>query len=254
MENAGRIDAKRFIQKLDGCFDRGDMRAARECLEFWENEARTAGDDRGLLTVLNEAVGYYRRTQKRSKALRAMEECLSLVDRLGIGETLSGATIYINAATTLSFFGNEEEGLALYEKAANCYEKSGATDTYEYAALLNNRAGTLEGLKRYDEAEKAWLEAIEILKRTGGHDGEIAISLVMLAHLTFDRDENACDRVEELLDEAWDRLNSDDQPKDGNYAYVLRKCAPSFDYFQRPMEAQALWDVAAEINELYREK
>lgn len=69
----------------------------------------------------------------------------------------------------------------------------------------------------------------------GFHDGEIAISLVMLAHLTFDRDNTAYQKVEALLDEAWDYLNSNNQEKDGNYAYVLRKCAPSFEYFQRPM-------------------
>lgn len=80
----------------------------------------------------------------------------------------------------------------------------------------------------------------------GFHDGEIAISLVMLAHLTFDRDSTSYEKVEALLDEAWEYLNSDNQAKDGNYAYVLRKCAPSFEYFQRPMEAQALRDVARE--------
>ena len=69
----------------------------------------------------------------------------------------------------------------------------------------------------------------------------------MLAHLTFDRDDTAYEQVEALLDEAWEYVNSDDQPKDGNYAYVLRKCAPSFDYFQRPMEAQAMREVAKEI-------
>ena len=71
----------------------------------------------------------------------------------------------------------------------------------------------------------------------------------MLAHLTFDRDDTAYEQVESLLDEAWDYINSDNQPKDGNYAYVLRKCAPSFDYFQRPEEAQAMRDVAKEIYE-----
>ena len=85
------------------------------------------------------------------------------------------------------------------------------------------------------------------MKKVGFHDGEIAISLIMLAHLTFDRDDTAYEKVEALLDEAWEYINSDNQPKDGNYAYVLRKCAPSFDYFQRPMEAQALREVAKEI-------
>ena len=244
-----RINITRFIDRLDSCFNRNDMRAARECIEYWENEARQNNDDRGLLTVLNEAVGYYRRSKKKTKALKAMEESLSLVEKLGLSDSLSGATIFINAATTLSFFGRVQEGLELYEKAEVCYQVNGGTQTYEYAALLNNKAATLNELKRYDEAETNWKNAIEILKKVGYHDGEIAISLVMLAHLTFDRDDTAYEQVEALLDEAWDYINSDNQPKDGNYAYVLRKCAPSFDYFQRPMEAQALRDVAKEIYE-----
>lgn len=245
--NSQRINVARFIEKLDDCFNRNDMKAARECIVYWEREAREAGDERGLLTVLNEAVGYYRRTQKRGKAIAAMEESLALTEKIGLSDTLSGATIFINAATTMSFFGKEEEGLTLYDKAAKCFENEGKTETYEYAALLNNKAGTLNGLKRYDEAEENWKQAIEILRRTGYHAGEIAISLVMLAHLTFDRDGTAYEQVESLLDEAWEYINSDDQPKDGNYAYVLRKCAPSFDYFKRHEEAEAMRDVAKEI-------
>ena len=248
----GQIDVQRFLFKLDECFDRNDMRAARECITFWENEARELGDDRGLLTILNEAVGFYRRSQRKGKAIKAMEESLELVEKLGLSETLSGATIYINAATTLSFFKREEEALELYDKAAECYISSAKTDTYEYAALLNNKAATLNELKRYDEAEADWRKAVDILNKEGKHDGEIAISLVMLAHLTFDRDDNAYEEVEALLDEAWEYINSTRQVRDGNYAYILRKCAPSFDYFQRPIEAQALRDVAQEIYESNR--
>ena len=178
-----------------------------------------------------------------------MEESLSLVHSLGLSESLSGATIYINAATTLSFFGRTQEGLELYDKAAVCYQANGRTQTYEYAALLNNKAASLNELKRYDEAEEHWKNAIDILKKVGYHDGEIAISLVMLAHLAFERDDTAYEQVEALLDEAWEYVNSDNQPKDGNYAYILRKCAPSFEYFQRPMEAQAMREVAKEIYE-----
>ena len=65
-----------------------------------------------------------------------------------------------------------------------------------------------------------------------------------LPHLCQD---TAFEQVEQLLDEAWEYLNSPRQPRDGNYAYILRKCAPSFDYFQRPEAAQALREVAKEI-------
>ena len=153
MEANKSIDIQRFLSRIDSCFNRNDMKGARECIRFWENEARQANDDRGLLTVLNEAVGYYRRTQKKGKAMSAMRESLSLVEKLGLTRTLSGSTIYINAATTLSFFGSEEEGLELYDEAAQCFIAENKTETYEYAALLNNKAGTLNALKRYDEAE-----------------------------------------------------------------------------------------------------
>ncbi|MBQ8981782.1 MAG: tetratricopeptide repeat protein [Eubacterium sp.] len=247
------LDVQRFLNKLDKCFNRNDMRGARDCISFWENEARQTGDERALLTILNEAVGVYRRTQKKGKALNAMQEAIDLVEKLGLSDTLSGSTVYINAATTLSFLGEEEKSLALYDKAARCYISNEKTQTYEYATLLNNKAGALNSLKRYDEAEACWKEAVEILKAEGKHDGEIAISLIMLAHLTYDRDDTAIDATEALIDEAWDFLNSERLIKDGNYAYVLRKCAPSFDYFQRPIEAQALRDVAKEIYESNRQ-
>ena len=71
----------------------------------------------------------------------------------------------------------------------------------------------------------------------------------MLAHLTYDRDETAVPQVEALLDEAWEYINSPRQPHDGRYAEALLKCAPSFEYFQRPEAAQALREVAEEIYE-----
>jgi tetratricopeptide (TPR) repeat protein len=247
MGDPNTIFVSRFINELDACFNRNDMKSAQECIRFWEAEARRLNDDRGLLTVLNEAVGCYRRVKKKNRSLEAMEESLSLLEKLGQTQTLSGATVFINAATTCSFFGDMEEALRLYEKAADCFEAKGKAGCYEYAALLNNRASTLYGMKRYDEAEADWLAAVRILKDIGFHDGEIAVSLLMLAHLTYERDESAVEKVEALLDEAWDYINSDNQPKDGNYAYILRKCAPSLDYFKRQDEAQACRDVAKEI-------
>ena len=59
------IDVGRFIARLDGCFEREDLEGARACLAFWEEEARRAGDLRGLLSVRNEAVGFYRRVKEK---------------------------------------------------------------------------------------------------------------------------------------------------------------------------------------------
>ena len=242
------IDVSRFINKLDEHLTQGDMKGAKECLLFWEGEAKRLGDERGLLTVLNESVGFFRRTGDKDSALSAVKESLLLVDKLDLSKSISGATVFINSATALSSFGQKEEALKLYDKAALCFEKADMTFSYEYASLLNNKAATLYELLMYDEAKKDWLYAIDILKKIGFHDGEIAISLLMLAHLTFDSDGTAYEKVESLLDEAWEYLNSDNQPKDSRYADVLNKCVFSFEYFKRPMEANALREVIKEIS------
>ena len=78
------IPIPRFIDRLDTCFIRNDMKGARDCIRFWENEARRLGDKRGLLTVLNEAIGYYRRTKKKARACRFTENC-SICDNGGGG-------------------------------------------------------------------------------------------------------------------------------------------------------------------------
>ena len=74
----------------------------------------------------------------------------------------------------------------------------------------NSKGDALYELKRYDEAQASWNEAINILKKTRNHAGEIAVSLIMLAHLTYERDNSSFDAVEELLDKAWEYINSDD--------------------------------------------
>ena len=243
----GRIDVQRFITKLDDFFSTNDLKGAGEYLKYWETEARAIGDTRGLLAVLNEEIGYYRRTNEAEPAIRAVFEAKELLDTNKLSENASGAVIYINMATTLSAFGRSEEGLPLYDSAEKIYTERGLESAYEFAALLNNRATALSKLKRYDEAEDCINRAVEILKAEGKHDGEIAVSLVNLAHVIFDRDGTAYEWVEETLDLAWEYINSPRQPHDANYAFILSKCAPSLRYFKREIEAQALEEVAAEI-------
>lgn len=243
----GKIDIQRFITKLDDFFSTNDLKGAGEYLKYWETEAKAIGDPRGLLAVLNEEIGYYRRTNEAEPAIRAVFEAKELLDTNKLTENASGAVIYINMATTLSAFGRSEEGLPFYDSAEKIYTERGLESAYEFAALLNNKATALSKLKRYDEAEDCINKAVEILKAEGKHDGEIAVSLINLAHVIFDRDDTAYEWVEETLDLAWEYINSPRQPHDANYAFILSKCAPSLRYFKREIEAQALEDVAAEI-------
>jgi len=247
MENIASGDVRRFIEKLDACFMTDDLKGADEVVVAWVKHAREAGDDRLLLTVLNEALGLYRRSGDYEKARGAIDSVCALIEKTGVQRKVSGATVYVNLATTMKAFGMAEDGLRYYDMAESIYLDNGMSESYEYSALLNNRSSALAELKRYDEAETNLTLAIDILKAEGKHDGEVAVALINLAHVVYDRNDEDTPRVEALLDEAWDYLNSDRQPRDANYAFIISKCAPSLKYFNRNDEAEALLAVAKVI-------
>jgi len=244
-EPTGKINVDRFIRKLDGLIAKNDLKGAVETAEFWENEAKNCGDKCGLLSVINEELGLFRTTEDSERALKAAAICEELLSERE--PDFSYATVCVNLATTYKAFGKVEKGLPFYDKAETIYKEYGKTDTYEYAAFLNNKASALMELTRYDEAETLLTTAVEILKKEGNHDADIAISLITLAHLNFDRDENSFETVENLLDLSWEYVNSERNVRDYRYAVAIKKCAPSYRYFQRPMEAEALDETAAEI-------
>lgn len=246
-EPTDRVNVARFIAKIDECFNTNDYEAADTAIDSWTNEALVLNDLRGLLSIQNEALGIYRHTLDYNKAMKTIDLVLWLLDNLGLKTHVSGATILVNLATTMKAFGKPAEGLPYFEMAEKVYRENGLETTFEYTALLNNRASAYDELEMFDEAERDLLEAIEILKRDGTHDGEIAVSLINLAHVVYNRSDKDTQRVEKLLDEMWEYLNSPRLPHDGNYAYILSKCAPSLRYFKRTDEADAIEAVAKVI-------
>ncbi len=246
-EPVGRINVGRFISKLTEALNKNDLKSAAETVEYWEKEAAALGDNMGLVSVLNEELGLYRRLGDKDKGIKAIEKTEKLLESEGLLDTLSGATVCINLATTLKAFENPDKGLYFYDLAQKVYIENGKTESFEYAALLNNKSSALIDLERFDEAESALERAIEILKAEGNHDGDIALSYLSLAHLTFERDDTAYQRVEEYIDLAWEFINSKRQKRDADWAFAISKCVPSLKYFKRELEAEVLEELAEEI-------
>ena len=58
------ISVGRMIEKLDSYLNQNDYDAAERHLKYWLTEADAGHDMRGKLTVLNEQIGFYRKTGK----------------------------------------------------------------------------------------------------------------------------------------------------------------------------------------------
>ena len=243
------IPVKRIIEKLDSFFATNDLDGAVSLLEYWQNEAKNLRDLSGELSVVNEMLGLYRRTNDKGAALSAINRALELICYKGIENEVSSATIILNAATTCKAFGDLERAVILYEKASLVYHEKLSPDDLRLAALYNNFATTLTDLNRLQEAEEFYNKAILL---TGAKlEGllDCAVSYVNLAHLYEKSEGLESEKIEECLEKAENLLNDKRIERNPYYAFVCEKCAPSFDYFGFFLFAIKLYERSKKIYE-----
>ncbi len=242
----GRIPVKRVIEKADAFFSKDDLAGAKRHLEYWEKEAVVLNDLSGELSVVNELLGLYRKNGDNANALRVIDRALKLVDNLGIADTVSAATVYLNAATTYKACGKFELALPLYEKTLRIYSEN--LDAYDerFGGFYNNYALALADAKQISEAEKCYLNAIKVMEKAENGKPDLAITYVNLAHLY--ESIKSPDKITDCLFTAFNLLSDETNVKNGYYAYVLDKCAPSFKYFGYDKIAD---DMLKESKEIY---
>lgn len=232
------IDVRRVIEKLDSCFDKNDLVSAGRLLEYWRGEAALIGDKRVELSIVSEQIGYFRKTAEMEKALEAVSRAITLIDELKNGNTVSAATVYLNAATTMKAFGKATEAMPLYEKAYNIYKENIDENDSRFGGFYNNVGLALVDIGEKEKAEKAYKAAISVMLKKENGKAEAAITYVNLAHLY-----EMCGReadIKAALKTALDMLNDISLPRNGYYAFVLSKCAPSYRYFGLTSEAEEM--------------
>lgn len=245
------VPIRRIIDKLDSYLNKNDYDAAERHLRYWLTEADACHDMRGKLTILNEQIGLYRKTDKESKCLCTISEALMLADSMDMEQSATYGTTLINAATGYNAFGKAQEALPLYRKAQIVYEKVLDLDDGRLGGLYNNMALTLTELKNFNEAEDLFYRAIKVMEKQENGGLEVAITHLNIADLIAARDgfENGEKEIEKHLQQAEKLLYSESLPKDGYYAFVCEKCAPVFGYYGYFLTEQELNRRAREIHE-----
>ena len=249
--NITAIPVARVMDKLDEYFAKNDYAGAEIHLLYWKNEADAGFDLRGRFSVLNELMGLYRKTGQKEKAFLTVGETFETIKALENEESISAATAYLNAATVYKAFGEAEKSLRLFEKAKSIYETELEKDDARLGGLYNNFALTLVDLERFEEALELYQKALNTMKNAENGELEQAITYLNIADL-YDKmlgSENAEKKVQECLDTAEKLLDAERLPKNGYYAFVCEKCAPSFSYYGRFAFAAQLNKRAKEIYE-----
>ena len=242
----GRIPVKRVIEKADEYYNKNDLAGAKRHLEYWEREANALNDDSGELSVVNELLGLYRKNAEKENALRAINKALSLIEKLDIKDAVSAATVYLNLATTYKAFGNFQSALPFYEKTLEIYSANLDKNDVKFGGFYNNYALALTDAEQYDKAEKCYFNAVSVMEKAENGKPDLAITYVNLAHL-YERMEKS-EKITDCLFTAYNLLNDETVDKNGYFAYVLDKCAPSFKYFGYDKIAV---DMEKEAKEIY---
>ncbi len=227
------IPVGRVLAKLDEYFSRNDYASAEKTLDYWHEEAKIGSDIRGELTILNEKVGLYRKTGQKEQCFSAINMCLELSKDEAFENTVTKGTTFLNCATGFCAFGQYENALQLYRRAAKIYENYLDADDERLGGLYNNTAICLMNLQKYDESRSLFLKALEIMEKKPNGEGEMAITYCNLADL-----ESAEKGIYEsektingYLEKAEELLNAHGLPRDGNYAFICEKCAGTFGYY-----------------------
>ena len=241
------LNIPEIIEKLDGLLSRGLQRQAGEFLNEKLKEAEKFGDWRSELSILSEVMGFSRRSKDEAAGLEAVNRGLSIIDDHGLSETVSGATVILNAATTLECFGQTERSLTLFAHVSRVFSENLLPGDYRLAGLYNNMALPLCAAGRFDEAEKYFKLALKVLCASGENYNEIADTLCNLAEMYDKIDPDDC-RIDRCMEKAWEYLNSPGIRHDSYHAFTLEKCIPCFDHFGYFLWAKALRE---RVNTIY---
>ncbi|MBQ7599830.1 MAG: tetratricopeptide repeat protein [Clostridia bacterium] len=245
------VPQMRIIRKMDEYMSRRDYAGAERHLLYWLEEARLGNDERGMLLVCNELVGHYRKTGSRESAFKYASMARELLEKMDFDGTISSGTTYVNIGTAYNAFGENEEAEKMFEKAESIYSACKNVRPDLLGGLYNNMALVNVSLKRYEKACTLYEKALQTMKQVKGGELEQAITYLNMANAV--EAEKGLDAGESVIfdyvDRAYDLLKNTSAPRDGYYAFVCEKCAPSFGYYGYFAAAEELAETAREIYE-----
>ncbi|WP_404801581.1 DUF4037 domain-containing protein [Bifidobacterium platyrrhinorum] len=179
------FDTQRFLKGLDAIFDAHDAaEKAGPYLEQAAVDAENAGDDAGLLTVLNETMGFYRSQGRHEENQWIVQRAIELALRMGLEGSEAWATTLINCATAMRAAKRYDQSEDLYRQALSCAEKVFSPTDRRIAALHNNLSMLYSETGRLGKAESELREALRIVEASSvnaDEDIDVASSHTNLA-------------------------------------------------------------------------
>ncbi|MFR7426497.1 MAG: DUF4037 domain-containing protein [Bifidobacterium pullorum] len=162
---AATFDAEAFLKGLDAIFEghEGATKAEPYLLQAMD-DAENAGDDAGLLTVLNETMGFYRSQGRHEDNQWIVQRSIELALRMRLEGTEAWTTTLINAATSMRAAGRYDQAEDLYHQAIDSAKTTLSPTDRRMAALHNNLSMLYSETGRPEQALHELEAALRVLE------------------------------------------------------------------------------------------
>lgn len=235
------MDINKFINELDKLYEAKKINEVEPFFDESLAQAIAEKDNSAQFTILNEMMGFFRDTSQYDKSIKACNQCLNLMESMGIEGTVDYATSLQNIANAHRAAGLLKESLEFYNHASEIYEKNIDAKDYRFASLNNNIALLYQEMGDFDMAVEHLEKALNIIKNIGGAEIEVATTYSNLAAslLELDKTKEAINYLEMALS-----IYRKDKVKNFHYSGALSAMATAQCKLGNYEEAVVLYEEA----------
>lgn len=254
MENLFRNHMLQEVQKYYDCHD---MPGAGACMEYWLKQAQNANCWQDELTILNELIGFYRKTGNPEQGLRVMQRADRIISEHALESTEAAGTTWLNIATAYRAFGKVQQSYDYFVKTKQNYLQQMNPFDYRMASLHNNMALLFLDTGYLEKAKEAFELAVEILQTDPESEAELAttyINLLVLIYKMSLPEPKKQLKLRLLIDKTMALLTKYTDLPDSYYAYVCDICAKTIATLGFFGEAKILAQLSRRFYETYAPK
>lgn len=177
------MDIQDFFENYEKTFWQGSQEKTEAFLRASIAQAEAEKDEHSLVTILNEAAGYFRNVSKCAEAMQAADRALGILERLGYQDSVPYGTTLLNAATAYRAAGRSPKALDMFSASLALLQKRLPATDHRLAALHNNISAIHQEQERLPEALESLRKAADILESNTELTDDTAIVLTNLAML-----------------------------------------------------------------------
>lgn len=214
------MEINEVLKGLDRLFENKEMDKVEPYLQEHLKSAMETGDASGVITIVNELIGFYRSMGQHEKSMFYCGQILSFMQMCHLEGTVPYATTLLNVATANRAAGELEKAMEYYKEVEKIYEGNLDKNDYRYAGLFNNMSLVYEEKKEYEKSAEALQKALSIIEGYGA-EGKIELattySNLAACYLKWGNNHG---KVEEYALKA-EKIFKEDGEKDYHYGALL---------------------------------